>query len=95
MVEFRQGDAALLQRRLTPSPDVATLLGRHLQGLSPIGMEGSANSTTSDPWELEIGAMVLAVFTLILVEDRQRRPGGKEEGALERGRNQRSRRSSA
>jgi hypothetical protein len=76
MVEFHQGDAALQQRRLTPSPDVATLLGRHLQGLSPIGMEGSANSTTTDPWELEIGAMVLAVFTLILVEDRQRwRPG--------------------
>jgi hypothetical protein len=77
MVEFRQGDAALQQRRLTPSPEVASLLGRHLQGMSPIGMEASANSITTDPWEFEIGAMVLAVLSLMLVENRQRwRPGG-------------------
>jgi hypothetical protein len=77
MVEFRQGNAALRQRWLTPSPEVATLLGRHLQGMSPIGMEGPANTTTTDPWEIAIGAMVLAVFSLMLVEDRQRwRLGG-------------------
>jgi hypothetical protein len=77
MVEFRQGDAALQHRWLTPSPEVARLLGRHLQGMSPIGTEGSATITTNDPWEFEIAALVLAVFSLMLVEDRQRwRPGG-------------------
>jgi hypothetical protein len=77
MVEFREGDAALQQRWLTPSPEVATLLGRHLQGMSPIGMEASAKTTTTDPREFAIGAMVLAVLSLMLVEDRRRwRLGG-------------------
>jgi hypothetical protein len=77
MVEFRQGDAALQQRRLTPSPEVATLLARHLQGMAPIGMEATATTPTTDPWEFEIGAMVLAVFSVMLIEDRRRwRPGG-------------------
>jgi hypothetical protein len=77
MVEFRQGDTALQQRRLTPSPEVARLLGQHIQGMSPIGIEGSANPTTTDPWEFEIGAMVLAVLSLMVVEDRQRRRPGR------------------
>jgi hypothetical protein len=82
MVEFRQGDTALQQRWLTPSPEVARLLGQHIQGMSPIGIEGSANPTTTDPWEFEIGAMVLTVLSLMVVEDRQRwRPGRRGRSA--------------
>jgi hypothetical protein len=77
MVEFRQGDAALQQRWLEPSPEVAALLARHLQGMSPIGTETSAPTASTDPWVFGIGAMVLALFSLMLVEDRKRwRLGG-------------------
>src|SRR5260370_42453548 len=44
MVEFRQVDAALQQRWIQPSPEVASLLARHLQGLSAIGAQTSAHN---------------------------------------------------
>jgi hypothetical protein len=82
MVEFRQGDAALQQRWIEPSPEVASLLARHVQGLSAIGTETFAASTTTDPWGIAIGAMVLAAVSLMLVEDRRRwRLGGDGRSA--------------
>jgi len=82
MVEFRQGDAALQQRWIEPSPEVASLLARHLQGLSAIGTETSAATATTDPSGIAIGAMVLAVLSLMLVGDRRRwRLGGERRSA--------------
>jgi hypothetical protein len=84
LVQFRQGDAPLQQRWTQPSPEVSSLLARHLQGIAPIGIEASAsaNTATTDPWEFAIGAMVLAVLSLMLVEDRRRwRLGGKGRSA--------------
>ena len=82
VVEFRQGDAALQQRWIEPSPEVASLLARHLQGLAAIGTETSAPTATTDPWGIAIGAMVLAVLSLMLLEDRRRwRLGGEGRSA--------------
>jgi hypothetical protein len=82
LAEFRQGDAPLQQRLIQPSPEVASLLARHLQGIAPLGTEAPANSAPTDPWEFAIGAMVLAVLSLLLVEDRRRwRLGGKGRSA--------------
>ena len=75
MVEFRQGDSALQQRWLEPSAEVAALLARHLQGLSPIGTDASAITPTIDPWGIAIGAVVLVVLGMTLVEERRRWPG--------------------
>lgn len=72
LVEFRQGDAALQQRWIEPSPEVAALFARHLQGMSPIGTEASATTTAADPWGIAIGALVVAVLGMMLVEDRGR-----------------------
>jgi hypothetical protein len=82
LVEFRQGDAALQQRWIQPSPEVAALLAGHLQGLSAIGAQTAAPTATTDPWGIAIGAMVLAVLSLMLVEDRRRwRRGGEGRSA--------------
>jgi len=81
-VEFRQGDAVWQQRWIEPSPEVTSLLTRHLQGLSPIGTEASPAQTATDPWGIAIGAMLLAVLSLMLVEDRRRwRLGGEGRSA--------------
>src|SRR5260370_41296895 len=42
LVEFRRGGAPLQQRWIEPSPEVAALLARHLEGLSAIGTETAA-----------------------------------------------------
>ena len=78
MVEFRQGDSGLRQGWLEASPEVAGLLARHLEGMSPIGTEASATRFTTVPWGIAMGAMVLAVLGVTLVEDRRRwrRSGG-------------------
>ncbi len=72
MVEFKQDDAALQERWLEPSPEVAALLERHAQGLTPIGMEAAARSATTDSWGIAIGAVLLAIFIMMLFEDRRR-----------------------
>jgi hypothetical protein len=74
LVEFRQGDAALQERWIQPSSDVAALLQRHLQGMSPIETEATASTATTDSWSIAIGAVVLAVLSVLLLEDRRRRP---------------------
>ena len=82
LVEFRQGDAALQQRWIEPSTEVASLLARHLHGLTAIGTQTPAHTATTDPWGIAIGAMVLAVLGLMLVEDRRRwRRGGEGRSA--------------
>ncbi len=72
VVEFAQGHAALEQRWILPAPKVAALLERHLQGLRPIGLEPAAQSTTTAPWNIAVGAMLLAAIGLRLFEDRRR-----------------------
>ena len=72
IVEFSQGDAALQERWMQLSPEVAALLQGHLQGLSPIGIEPAASSAATEPWGIAIGAILLAALSLMLVEDRRR-----------------------
>jgi hypothetical protein len=72
VVEFTRGDAALEQRWIAPSSDVAALLQRHLQGLPPIDMEPLAPGTTTPPWSMALAAMLLAGLSLMLFEDHQR-----------------------
>ncbi len=72
LVEFRQGDAALQQRWMPPSPEVAALLERHLEGMSPIGTETPASAATTQSWGIAVGAVVLAILSLTLFEDRRR-----------------------
>jgi hypothetical protein len=55
-----------------PTPEIASLLQRHLQGLPPIGAPGAGGPATTPPWELIAGSMVLATLALILWEDRRR-----------------------
>jgi len=74
MVEFSQGDAALEQRWMLPSPEVSALLDRHLLGLPPIGSEVSNEATSAVPWGMAIGVVVLAALGAILFEDRRRWP---------------------
>lgn len=87
VVEFTHGRAALDQRWILPDPDVAALLDRHLQGLPPIGLGDPIRPNTTMPWNIALGAVVLAVIGLRLFADRRRwRLTPHEKGALERGR---------
>ena len=72
VVEFTQGRAALEQRWILPAPEVAALLQRHLQGLRPIGLEPPALGTAGTPWNMALGAVLLAAISLRLAEDRRR-----------------------
>lgn len=72
VVEFAQGQSALDQRWILPAPEVAALLERHLQGLRPIGLEPAAQATTTAPWNLAVGAVLLAAISLRLFDDRRR-----------------------
>jgi hypothetical protein len=73
VVEFAHGRTALDQRWVLPDPEVAALLGRHLDGLRPIGLEPPTRRDGTVPWNLLIGAMVLAGIALRLLADRRRR----------------------
>jgi hypothetical protein len=72
VVEFTQGGAALEQRWIAPSREVAALLQRHLQGLPPIDMEPPARGSTTPPWTMALGALLLAGLSLMLFQDHQR-----------------------
>jgi hypothetical protein len=77
MVEYSEGNSALQDRWIDPSPEVQALLQRHLHGLSPIGLPlasaaAAETGTTTAPWGIAIGAVLLAAFASILLEDRRR-----------------------
>jgi hypothetical protein len=72
VVAFARGDASVEQRWIAPSPQVAALLERHLQSLPPIGMESAARGTAAEPWNIALGAMLLASLSLILLPDPRR-----------------------
>jgi hypothetical protein len=69
VVAFERGDASVEQRWIAPSTEVAALLQRHLRGLPLIGMEAAARGTGTEPWSLALGAMLLAILSLILFSD--------------------------
>ena len=82
VIQFNQGNAALQQRWILASPEVASLLQRHLQGLPPIGLAPASRATVSEPWGMAVGVLLLTGFGLMLFEDRrrlirQRRSAGK------------------
>jgi hypothetical protein len=72
VVEFTEGQAALEQRWILPAPEVAALLERHLQGLRPIGLEPATRATATAPWNIALGAVLLAAISLRMFEDRLR-----------------------
>jgi len=72
VVEFAHGRAALDQRWILPDPEVTALLDRHLQGLRPIGLESPIRSNATMPWDIALGALVLAAIGLRLFADRRR-----------------------
>jgi hypothetical protein len=95
VVEFTQGQAARDQRWILPAPEVAALLQRHLRGLRPIGLEPAARATTTPPWNVAVGALLLAGISLRLMDDRRRwrlREKGRSAG---KGTDRRSLRSTA
>jgi len=58
---------------LETSPDVAAMLQRHVDGLAPIGSVAVVTPTSStSPWGLVVGGIVLSGLSLILIEDRRR-----------------------
>jgi hypothetical protein len=42
--------------------------------MSPIETEATASTAATDSWSTAIGAVVLAVLSVLLFEDRRRRP---------------------
>ncbi len=73
MVEFSREDATLQQRWIAPAPTVSAMIQRHLKGLAPIGSGvPSAEGASTPPWELVIGAIVLAAVSVLFLEDRRR-----------------------
>jgi hypothetical protein len=73
VVEFTRGQSARDQRWILPDPEVAALLERHLDGLRPIGLEPSpARATTTTPWNIAIGTLLLAGISLRLFVERRR-----------------------
>jgi hypothetical protein len=69
VVAFARGDASVEQRWIAPSPEVAALLQRHLQGLPAIGMPPRARGTTTEPWSIALAAILFATLSLILLSD--------------------------
>lgn len=95
VVEFTQGQAALDQRWILPVPEVAALLERHLQGLPPIGLGPGPRVTASAPWDMALGAVLLAGISLRLFVDRRRSVLSEKRRSAGKGTDQRSRRSPA
>jgi len=95
VVEFAQGRASLEQRWILPDPEVAALVDRHLQGLRPIGLEQAVRSTANAPWNMALGAALLAAIGLRLFADRRRWRLGHKERSAGKGTDQRSWRSAA
>jgi hypothetical protein len=95
VVEFTQGQTALEQRWILPAPEVAALLERHLQGLPPIGLEPAARATATAPWNIALGAVLLAAISLRMFEDRRRWRLSEKGRSAGKGTDRRSVRSSA
>ena len=95
VVEFTQGRDALEQRWILPAPEVAALLGRHLLGLRPIGLEPAIRTTATVPWNMALGAVVIAAISLRLLEDRRRWWISEKGRSAGKGTHQRSLRSTA
>ena len=73
MVAYGRNDATLQQRWIAPAPTVSAMIQRHLKGLAPIGSGvPSVAGATTPPWELIIGAALLAGLSVLFVEDRRR-----------------------
>jgi hypothetical protein len=77
VAEFSQPDGVVEARSIQPSPDVAAMIQRHLEGLAPIDSEGPAMNGGTTPWAIALGAVLLLIVTAMLAEDRRRwRRGG-------------------
>jgi hypothetical protein len=90
VVEFSQGQAALEQRWILPAPEVAALLERHLQGLRPIGLGPAARGAATAPWNMALGAVLLAGISLRLFVDRRRSVLSERTRSAGKGTDQRS-----
>ena len=90
VVEFTKGRAALEQRWIVPDPEVAALLARHLEGLRPIGLEPAVRATTAAPWNMALGAVLLAALSVRLLEDRRRGWLGEKGRSTGKGTHRRS-----
>jgi len=95
VVEFTNGHAALEQRWILPDPDVGALLDRHLEGLTAIGLKPPLLATATAPWNAALGFVVLVAIGLRLFAERPRARRTRKKGALAKGINQRSSRSTA
>jgi hypothetical protein len=95
VVEFTQGRDALEQRWILPAPEVAALLGRHLLGLRPIGLEPAVRTMATVPWNMALGAVVIAAISLRLLGDRRRWWISEKGRSAGKGTHQRSLRSTA
>jgi hypothetical protein len=54
------------------SPEVSSLIQRHLDDLAPIGIAKTVPGPPAAGWEIAVGAVVLAGFSAIAWEDRRR-----------------------
>src|SRR5712691_3846585 len=90
VVEFSQGQAALEQRWILPAPEVAALLERHLPGLRPIGLGPATRGTATAPWNMALGAVLLAEISLRLFVDRRRSVLSERRRSAGKGTDQRS-----
>jgi hypothetical protein len=95
VVEFTRGQSARDQRWILPDPEVAALLERHLHGLRPIGPEPVARAPTTAPWNITIGAVLLAGISLRLFVDRWRWRLSEKGRSAGKGTDRRSLRSTA
>lgn len=71
-VEFGGRGTGLERRTIRPSPEVASMLERHLAGLSPISGSEPAAGAGDGSWGLIVGALLLAIVVAMLAEDRRR-----------------------
>lgn len=72
MLDSRGRTPATDEWWIEPSPAITGMIDRHLDGLLPIGAPASSAGTSTAPWGVLIGAVLLAGLTLVLWEDRRR-----------------------